>query len=233
MAFIHKLTTTLLAIIVSFLLLTTHSYAQSNPPPKNKYWEAYFKAKLRDPPTGFIVDGLNAIQQNSPNKIALDLGCGVGHETLQLLQRGYQVVAVDSQAEAFEYMKQQPNILQYQGNLRTIVSTFEKLPFSELPQVDLVIASFALPFMKTQDFNPTWQKIVEKIKPGGYFIGNFFAPDFSFFAEKFRSHMTFHSKAEAMALLNGFEIVGFQEVNVPGTKPGTMNHYYVFMGKKR
>ncbi|HRE31877.1 MAG TPA: class I SAM-dependent methyltransferase, partial [Candidatus Berkiella sp.] len=73
---------------------------------------------------------------------------------------GYRVVAVDSQAEAFEYMKQQPNILQYQGNLRTIVSTFEKLPFGELPQVDLVIASFALPFMKTQDFNPTWQKIV-------------------------------------------------------------------------
>ncbi|HRE31876.1 MAG TPA: hypothetical protein PLD88_07880, partial [Candidatus Berkiella sp.] len=67
MAFIHKLTTTLLAIILSLLLLTTNGYAEQPPPAKNKYWEAYFKAKLRDPPTGFIIDGLNAIGQKQSN----------------------------------------------------------------------------------------------------------------------------------------------------------------------
>lgn len=220
---------------IVLLLLTTplgFSAPSNTPPTKNKYWEAYFKAKLRDPPAGFVIEGLEAIQQKNPHKVAIDLGCGVGHETLQLLQRGYQVIAIDGQAEAFEYMKQQPNIGPYLGNLRTVVASFEKLNFNELPSADLVVASFALPFMRATDFNSTWQKVVAKIKPGGYFIGNLFAPDFSFFADKFRGSMTFHTKPEALALFHGFEVVGFQEVKAPGTKPGTMNHYYVFVAKK-
>lgn len=229
----HRFSALQLLVIVMLLLVIPQGFTAPTPPVKNKYWEAYFKAKLRDPPAGFVVEGLNAIKQNDPHKVAIDLGCGVGHETVQLLQRGYNVVAVDGQAEAFDYLKQQPNIGPYLGHLRTIVSSFEKLNFSELPQADLVVASFALPFMRANDFNNTWQKVVAKIKPGGYFIGNLFAPDFSFFADKFRGSMTFHSKPEALALFNGFEVVGFQEVKAPGTKPGTINHYYVFIAKKR
>ncbi len=228
----NRLSLLQLLAIVMLLLAIPQGFAAPTPQVKNKYWEAYFKAKLRDPPAGFVVEGLNAIQHNSPHKVAIDLGCGVGHETVQLLQRGYNVVAVDGQAEAFDYLKQQPNIGPYLGNLRTIVSSFEKLNFSELPQADVVVASFALPFMRASDFNGTWQKVVAKIKPGGYFIGNLFAPDFSFFADKFRGSMTFHSKPEALALFSGFEMLGFQEVKAPGTKPGTINHYYVFIAKK-
>jgi tellurite methyltransferase len=223
----------LYAIFFSFVFVINTCHADTPPAStKNKYWEAYFKSKLRDPPAGFIVQGVDTIAQKNPNKTAIDLGCGIGHETLVLLKAGYKVTAIDSQPEAFEYMKQLPNIHQYQGNLKAIVSTFEKLDFQSIPKADLVIASFSLPFMKPQDFNRIWQQVVTKVKPGGYFIGNFFAPDFSFFADKFRHSMTFHSKMEAMALLNGFEIVGFQEVNVPATKPGTMKHYYAFIGKK-
>ncbi len=229
---IQLLTRLLYTLLFSFVFIVNTAHADTAAPVKNKYWEAYFKSKLRDPPAGFIVEGLKVIQQKHPGKTAIDLGCGVGHETLELLKAGYQVTAIDSQAEAFEYMRQLPNMHQYQGNLKTIVSTFEKLNFQAIPQADLVIASFSLPFMKPHDFNRIWQQVVTKVKPGGYFIGNFFAPDFSFFAEKFRHSMTFHNKMEAMALLHGFEIVGFQEVNVPATKPGTMNHYYAFVGRK-
>lgn len=220
-------------LLFSFIFVINTCNATTPPPAKNKYWESYFKSKLRDPPAGFIVEGLKAIHQTNPNKTAIDLGCGIGHETLELLKAGYKVTAIDSQSETFEYMKQLPLMPRYEGNLKTIVSTFEQLDFQAIPQVDLVIASFSLPFMKPQDFNRIWQQVVSKVKPGGYFIGNFFAPDFSFFAEKFRHSMTFHSKLEAVALLNGFEIVSFQEVNVPATKPGTMNHYYAFVGRKR
>lgn len=230
---IQFLTRLLYTLFFSFIFVVNTTNATTPPTTtKNKYWEAYFKSKLRDPPAGFIVEGVKAIQQKNADKTALDLGCGVGHETLVLLKAGYKVIAIDSQPEAFEYMKLQPNIQQYQGNLKPIISTFEKLDFQAIPQVDLVIASFSLPFMKPQDFNRIWQQVVTKVKPGGYFIGNFFAPDFSFFADKFRHSMTFHNKMEAMSLLHGFEIVGFQEVNVPATKPGKMNHYYAFIGKK-
>lgn len=229
----HKTLSTMYILLMSLLFTFNTCYAESSQPTKNKYWEAYFKSKLRDPPAGFIVEGLETIKQSHPDKIAVDFGCGVGHETAELLKNGYRVVAIDSQPEAFEYMKQLPEVASQQHKVKTIVSTFEKLNFAEIPQADLLIASFSLPFMKSADFNRVWPQVVSKIKPGGYFIGNFFAPDFSFFAAKFRHSMTFHNKPEAIALLNSFEIVDFKEVNVPGTKPGTMNHYFVFVGKKR
>lgn len=229
----HKMLTSMYILLISLFFMTETCFADTTPPVKNKYWAAYFKSKLRDPPAGFIVEGLQKIKQTQPEKIAVDFGCGVGHETAELLKNGYRVVAIDSQPEAFEYMKQLPVVASQQHNVKAIVSTFEKLNFAEIPQADLLIASFSLPFMKSADFNRVWPQVVSKIKPGGYFIGNFFAPDFSFFAEKFRHSMTFHNKPEALALLEGFQIEGFQEVNVPGTKPGTMNHYYVFIAKKR
>lgn len=220
------------AIVLILMSFFMSFNAHATAPVTNKYWDAYFKSKLNDPPAGFVVVALNNLKQNNPDKIAIDLGCGVGHETLELLKKGYHVVAIDGQEQAFDYMKQLPNMPQYENHLKTVVSSFEKLNFAELPEADMIVASFALPFMKPQDFNRVWAQVKGKIKPGGYFVGNFFAPDFSFFAEKFRHSMTFHSKAEAMALFNGFEIVGFQEVNVPATKAGTMNHYYAFVGKK-
>ncbi|MGE3318468.1 MAG: class I SAM-dependent methyltransferase [Candidatus Berkiella sp.] len=231
--FIKQMSQTILLLLMcSFLPLNAH--ATSSPPVKNKYWEAYFKSKLRDPPAGFVVTALNALQQSNPpgRKVAIDLGCGVGHETLELLKKGYHVVAIDGQPQAFDYMKQLPMMHQYEGNLKTVVSSFEKLNFAELPEADMIVASFALPFMKANDFNRVWTEVKGKIKPGGYFVGNFFDPDDSFFAQKFRSSMTFHNKVQAMALFHGFQIVGFQEVNTPASKPGTMNHYYAFVGKK-
>jgi len=223
---------TLLLLVLSALYCNCAVSAEPTVSTSNKYWEAYFKSKLRDPPAGFVVVALNALKQNNADKIAIDLGCGVGHETLELLKKGYRVIAIDSQPQAFDYMKQLPNLQQFQSQLKTKVSSFENLNFAELPEVDMIVASFSLPFMKPDDFNRVWTQVKGKIKPGGYFVGNFFAPDFSFFAEKFRHSMTFHNKLEAIALFNGFEIVGFQEVNVPATKAGTMNHYFAFVGKK-
>lgn len=228
---VYKASRYFLLILMSFIV-TQNASASSSVPVTNKYWDAYFKSKLNDPPAGFVVEALNALQQNNPNKIAIDLGCGVGHETLELLKKGYHVVAIDGQGQAFDYMKQLPNMPQYESHLKTVVSSFEKLNFAELPEADIIVASFALPFMKPEDFNRVWTQVKSKIKPGGYFVGNFFDPDYNFFQAKFRASMTFHSKAQAMALFHGFQIVGFQEVNAPALKAGAMNHYYAFVGKK-
>nr|WP_312508672.1 class I SAM-dependent methyltransferase [Pseudomonas luteola] len=39
---------------------------------------------------------------SGPTGVALDLGCGTGRDTLELLARGWDVIAVDAQAEALE-----------------------------------------------------------------------------------------------------------------------------------
>jgi SAM-dependent methyltransferase len=202
---------------------------------KENRWETYFKRKVYDPPAGFVVDGVKFIQSNpqgGQGKIAVDLGSGVGHETLFLLKFGYKVIAVDSEEVSFKYMMELPDIQKYSQNLTTIISTFENLNYLTLPPTDLVIASFSLPFVPERDFSKVWLNIVNTIKPGGYIIVNLFDSDFSFFDKRFRPNMTFHTKEKAMELFSQFNIIYFKEVTAEALKPGTQNHYYVFIAKK-
>jgi len=197
----------------------------------NPYWSAYFNKKMHDLPSEFVVAGLKKLSQQG-NKIAIDLGAGVGHETLLLLQKGYNVIAIDGEQNAFEYMNLQPGIQKFHANLRTIVSSFENIDYTTLPAVDLVVASFSLPFVAKKDFETVWTNVVNKIKPGGYFIGNLFDPGFTFFGEKFRPKMSFHTKEQAFNLFNRFTIVEFKEINAPSINDGTYHHYYVIIAKK-
>lgn len=220
------------------LIFGLHLAHASEVAPKTKEtsenrWDKYFKRKLFDPPAGFVVEALKVIPRSNQRKIALDLGSGVGHETLLLLKHGYQVIAIDKNETAFKYMFQQPAIQPFQQHVKKIVSPFEKVPFAELPSVDLVVASFSLPFVAKKDFNKVWKDVAQQIKPGGYFIGNVFDEGFSFFDQKFRPHMTFHTKEEARNLFQDFDILYFKEVRADSLKKGTQNHYYVIIAKKR
>ncbi|MGD9591155.1 MAG: class I SAM-dependent methyltransferase [Candidatus Berkiella sp.] len=224
-------------VIIIFMVISV-SFAQDGTTQKPKdtrhtRWENYFKSKLNDPPAGFVVSGLQYIDNNHPGKVALDLGAGVGHETMVLLKQGYNVIAVDGEENAFKYMMALPGIQNYRSHLRTIVSDFEKLNFKDIPPTDLVVASFALPFVPAKEFDKVWGNVVNTIKPGGYIIVNLFDSSFSFIEERFRPSMTFHTKEQALSLFKQFNIIYFNEVMNDATKPGTQNHYYVFIAKKR
>jgi tellurite methyltransferase len=194
------------------------------------HWDSYFQSILVDPPEAFIVSGLQNISENGNGKVAIDLGSGVGHETKLLLQKGYKVIAIDSNPRVYPYMLSQPGISQYKSNLQFIGSKFENINFEKLPRTDLVISSFALPFVSKHHFNRVWQNIVATIKPGGYIIVNLFDSKFSFYNNKYQ--MTFHSKNEAKALFSNFKIISFREMRSDPLKPGNQNHYYVIVAKK-
>ncbi len=194
------------------------------------HWDEHFQTILDDPPEQFVVSGLNRIGEKGNGKVAIDLGSSVGHETKLLLQKGYKVIAVDSNAKALDYMMMQTGIRQYKPKLTTINSKFESLNFTKLPQADLVVSSFALPFVSRNKFKRVWQDITANIKPGGHIIVNLFDSSFSFYNNK--SNMTFHTKSEAKALFTNFKIIEFREVRNDPLKPGTKNHYYVIVAEK-
>jgi SAM-dependent methyltransferase len=193
-------------------------------------WDHYFQSISHKRPEPFIVSGLKKIPDQGNGKIAIDLGASIGHETALLLQKGYKVIAVDSNAYAFKYMLQQPGIAKYQSHLTTINTSFEHLDFSTLPKSDLVISSFALPFVGKSDFNRVWNNIAATVKPGGYVIINLFAPGFTF--PNTQKDMTFHTKQEALALFKNFKIIEFREMRNDPRKPGKDKHFYVIIAKK-
>lgn len=195
-------------------------------------WEAYFKRKMFDPPVGFLLEGLNRIPPVRKGEVAIDLGSGVGHETMVLLKRGYRVIAIDNEPNSFKYMMKQPDIQHFKNQLSTMVTSFEKLQFSELPHADLMVSCFSLPFVSQKDFSRVWKDVVDVIKPGGYFIGNFFDPEFTFFNQRFRPHMTFHTKEQVLSLFKDFFILEFREVDADSLKKGTKEHYYIVVAKK-
>lgn len=91
------------------------------------------------------------------------------------------------------------------SKLETVVVNFNEM---RIPPCDLVNASFALPFCEPTQFPMLWKKIVEAIRPGGRFAGQFFGKRDSWASMPGRTH---HSLEEVLQLLNGFEVEMMRE----------------------
>ncbi|MEC4815643.1 MAG: methyltransferase domain-containing protein [Scytonema sp. PMC 1069.18] len=46
----------------------------------------------------------------APSRFAVDLGCGDGRDTVELLRQGWRVLAIDGEAEAIARLLNRPNI---------------------------------------------------------------------------------------------------------------------------
>jgi hypothetical protein len=109
------------------------------------------------------------------------------------------VVATDSHPDAFKLLW--PRVPE---QLKPRLTT-QEIDFSEteVPDCDLVNASFALPFCKPEHFPVLWSRIVGAIRPGGRFAGQFFGDRDTWASLPGRSHQ---SREEVIELLDGFEI---------------------------
>ena len=128
-------------------------------------WGRYFAA-AGDEPRPTLLD---AVARFSSPGLAVDLGCGTGRDTAELLRRGWRVVAIDREQEALDRLHALagPDSAQ----LETRLARFEEASW---PVCDLVNASFALPFSPTESFPALWDRIVESLPPGGRFCGQLF-----------------------------------------------------------
>ncbi len=163
-------------------------------------WPGYFGAVVGGEARQTLMTALDSFaQEGVATGLAFDLAAGEGRDTLELLKRGWKVVAADGHADAFSHLW--PRVPEGAASLlNTVVADFAD---TQIPDCDLVNASFALPFCDPQHFAGLWHRIVTAIRPGGRFAGQFYGPRDSWASLKNRSH---HSRDEILALLHDFEI---------------------------
>ena len=65
-------------------------------------WARYYDAS-GDEPRDTLLAAADAF--DTPG-VAVDLGCGAGRDTVELLRRGWRVVAIDSEAEAIRRLRE-------------------------------------------------------------------------------------------------------------------------------
>jgi len=168
-------------------------------------WPGYFASVLGKGARETLVAALDSFDQEGfTGGLGVDIAAGEGRDTLELLGRGWRVVATDGHPDAFPLLwSRVPEALQ--ANLQTVEVDFADM---EVPDCDLVNASFALPFCRPEDFPALWNRIVAAIRPGGRFAGQFFGDRDSWASMPGRTH---HSRDEVLTLLEGFDIEVMRE----------------------
>lgn len=187
-------------------------------------WEVYYRAIEGRPLRELFVDATVFLPPTAPDGrslVAVDLGCGDGTETLELLRRGWTVLAVDGSPEGIARLRESVSPTDRE-RLSTRVAAYVEV---ELPPADLVYAGLSLPFCDPREFDEVWRQITSAIRPDGLFVGHIFGPHDSWAGTP---DMTFHTRAEIEALLGDFEVVGFREQDEDGEAVSGPKHWHVF-----
>ncbi|WP_230382114.1 MULTISPECIES: hypothetical protein [Pseudomonas] len=87
------------------------------------------------------------------------------------MARGWDVIAVDAQAEALERLSIRVSEGQHQRFTTLPQMRFETL---ELPKCQLINASFSLSFREPSSFKTLWHPISTALRPNGLFAGQLF-----------------------------------------------------------
>ena len=166
-----------------------------------EYWARYYAVTAERPawPTvrhaieSFAAEGLSAPRS------AVDLGCGAGRDTRELLRAGWRVLASDREDAAIAAVEAATEPL-----LRSALDVrVADLATFDVPPCHLVNASLSLPFLPPDAFWGTWQRVLAALPVGGRFAAMLFgdrdgsAPDPS---------MTCPPPAEIRERLGSFEI---------------------------
>lgn len=198
-------------------------------------WARYYDAAGGDPrPT--LLTALERFDAEAADceRLAVDLGCGTGRDTLELLRRGWRVVAIDAQEEAIDRLRERDERLVSSDRLQALVADFES---ARWPAADLVNASYSLPFCAPESFAALWSRITTSLSRGGRISGQLFGdrdewasvPPTAGGEWSSPPTMTFHTRAEVDELLRDFVLEQLIEIDEAGTTAiGEAKHWHLF-----
>ncbi len=188
-------------------------------------WQAYYEKTGARPPRETLLFALQKFDDEGGRDeagLAIDLGCGNGRDTIELLRRGWPVLAVDAEADAIQGLKARPD-LPPDCRLDTMVSRFET---ARLPQAVLINSSFALPLVPAPAFPDLWDGMVEALRPGGRIACQLYGDRDGWVGDP---TITFFTLGGVEALLNPLDVEHFREEEDDGVTPrGTHKHWHIF-----
>ena len=200
-----------------------------------KDWKGYFGAVLGKPPRDTLLDALARFDADGARsgaaagpRFAVDLGCGEGRDTLELLRRGWRVLAIDLMPEAFEHLRGRVP----EGDLPRLEVRVGRFEDVQLPACDLLNASFALPFCEPARFGEVWSMVAAAIRPGGRFSGQLFGDRDDWIRCGDRCHF---SRPEVERMFAGFVFEHFREEEKEEAdgRGGKHWHLYHIVARKR
>lgn len=182
-------------------------------------WREYYRRTGERPPRPTLLFALDRFE--TPG-VAVDLGCGGGRDAVEMLRRGWTIYGIDPAASAEEETLGRPD-LPDTGTFSFInAASFE----AEWPECDLTNSSFALPICPPECFPALWQRITDRLRPGGRFSGQLYGPRDTWFG---RDGMTFHSRAEVDALLKAWDVELLDEEEDDSVTPrGQAKHWHIW-----
>lgn len=187
-------------------------------------WKAYYRWTSARPPRELLLRTLDHIDwegRSRRRRSAIELGFGAGTDTLELLRRGWTVLAVDGETDAANFLARRvPPRLRSQ--LTTLVAPMEGL---ELPTTDLVYASFSLPFCNPADFPTLWRNIRRALRPGGHFAGQLFGNKDEWAGQR---PMNFFDLRAVRSLTRGYRVELLRETVEEGRSFDGLKHWHFY-----
>lgn len=188
-------------------------------------WESYYAKTGERPPRQtllFALDRFDAELEPGDRRFAIDLGCGNGRDTIELLRRGWRVLAVDAEPAAIAGLCARPD-LPKDAALETLVARFEDV---KLPEADLVNSSFALPLVDPPRLPDLWDGILAALRNGGRISCQLYGDRDSWLG---RPGMTFFTRGGVDALLEPLDVEFLREEEDDSVTPrGVPKHWHIF-----
>jgi SAM-dependent methyltransferase len=187
-------------------------------------WTRFYDATEGRAPRRTLLFALDLLEAQGAPGQAVDLGCGAGRDTVELLRHGWRVLALDGEPEALERLRAIPN-LPNPSLLETRLQRFE-VPGFALPPCRLVNASFSIPFLPEAAFRRLWAQIFAALEPGGCFAGQLLGRRDTWAA---REGVTAFGRDALDELIAGTEALMYEESEEDSTTVrGTAKHWHVF-----
>lgn len=191
-----------------------------------KSWTGYYDKRSANPAVRpLLVRTLELIATTDRGPgLAVDLACGEGTDTTELLRSGWRVVAIDASNEGIARTSDRAHSAGLTELLDARQASFEEL--EELPDADLVYSAVGLPFCPPTHFPRLWQLIRESVSTRkGWIAAQFFGPNDSWATNP---DLTFHAREEIEELFAGMDVLHFEERDEDGQAANGPKHWHVF-----